>query len=496
MKRSGLKPCRLALLVNMLLWCTPTGAQTPGRELHWDALDVEARLNGDGILDVVERHAMVFTGDWNGGERVFDVRPRQKLEFLGLERMDARTGSLHSLQEASVPNDVDEFTWSDRRTLRWRSRLPSDPLFANTRLTYVLRYRLSGVLLKEDSQYLLDHDFAFPKRPGPIVRFTLKLDFDPAWQPPGDSQNQYTAGPLESGQSFVLKIPLGYSASDEPAAIDTQRPTEIVAAVTVILGGLALLLLIFLQRERSLGRFAPVDTTGVDSAWIENHILSHPAEVVGATWDGRVSTSEVVALIARMTAEGKLESMVEAEDSMRLRLKVGREELRAHERSLVDGLFFSQRTETSTKEIQLHYKGRGFDPATVIRPELQKLVAKVLPSGRERVGRLAGLTLFAAGAVLLLWTAFSDPVSAGAAIAIGIFSLILGSILQIPGWLFRSRPDWGPTAATLLLLPAVFVSAGIAAFLWLYAGTGADDAVLKAALAAADSRRERLERPA
>ena len=47
------------------------------RELHWDALDVEAHLNADGVLEVIERHTMVFTGDWNGGERVFNVRPRQ-----------------------------------------------------------------------------------------------------------------------------------------------------------------------------------------------------------------------------------------------------------------------------------------------------------------------------------------------------------------------------------------------------------------------------------
>ena len=173
------------LLVSLMLWCIAAGAQPAERELHWDALDVEAHLNADGVLDVIERHTMVFTGDWNGGERVFNVRPRQKLEFVSLERLDARTGSPHS-QETSVPDNVDEFTWADRRTLRWRSRLPSDPPFANSRLTYVLHYsrcaQLSGILLNEE-QYWIDHDFAFPNRPGPIAHFTLNLDLDPAWQP-------------------------------------------------------------------------------------------------------------------------------------------------------------------------------------------------------------------------------------------------------------------------------------------------------------------------
>ena len=466
------------LLVSLMLWCIAAGAQTPGRELHWEALEVEARLNADGVLDVIERHTMVFTGDWNGGERVFNVRPRQKLEFLGLERLDARTGSPHSLKETSVLDNVDEFAWTDRRTLRWRSRLPSDPPFANSRLTYVLRYRISGVLsysvsgilLKEDPQYRIDHDFAFPNRPGPIARFALNLDLDPAWQPLGEFQNRYSVGPLEPGRNFLLNIPLRYSGSLVPAAIDTSRPTEIVVAVLAIFGLFALLVLSFVVRERSLGRFASVDTTGIDSAWIENNILAHPAEVVGAVWDGRIGTSEVVALIGRMTAEGKLEGTVEARDSMSLRLNVDRDKLKSHERALVDGLFFNHRTETSTKEVQEHYKGSGFDPAAVIRPELDKHVLKVLPRGSARVGRLSGLALFLAAVVLLVWTVFSEPVFAGAAIAVAIVSVILSSILRIPGWLFRSRMDWGLGVAALLMSPALVVSFGIAAFLWLYVG--------------------------
>ena len=163
------------------------------------------------------------------------------------------------LQETSVPNNVDEFSWTDSRTLRWRSRLPSDPPFANTRLIYVLRYKLSGILLKDDAQYRIDHDFAFPDRPGPIARFTLNLDLDPAWQPTGEFRNQYSAGPLAPGQGFVLNIPLRYSGSVAPVAIDARRPPEIVVAVMAVLGVFALLVLAFVARERSLGRFAPVD---------------------------------------------------------------------------------------------------------------------------------------------------------------------------------------------------------------------------------------------
>src|SRR5215471_20192605 len=153
---------RILLLAVLFVWCALTSARAAGRELHWDALDVQARLSADGVLDVIERHAMVFTGDWNGGERVFNIRPRQKLELISLERIEESTGRAEPLRQTVRPNAVDEYSWAGRQTLRWRSRLPSDQPFANTRLIYVLHYKLSGVLLKEDSQYRLDHDFAFP----------------------------------------------------------------------------------------------------------------------------------------------------------------------------------------------------------------------------------------------------------------------------------------------------------------------------------------------
>jgi hypothetical protein len=66
------------------------------------------------------------------------------------------------------------------KTLRWRSRLPSDPPFdrhvapgiscANT---------LAGILLRDGDRFTLDHDFAFADRAGSIDRFELTLTLDP-----------------------------------------------------------------------------------------------------------------------------------------------------------------------------------------------------------------------------------------------------------------------------------------------------------------------------
>ena len=225
------------------------------RQLHWDELAVTARLDANGVLDVEERQVMVFTGDWNGGERLFNIRPRQKLDFVGIERIDS-SGVAHPLQQTNiVPNNMDEFVMSDSKRLRWRSRLPSDPPFSNTRLTYVLRYKLSGIVLKDAEQYRLDHDFAFPDRDGEITRFSLELALDPAWQPLSDVRPRYTAGPLAPGRSFVLTIPLRYTGAGSPSILDTSRPREVVLAVGAMAAAFVVGILAFFVRERALRPF-------------------------------------------------------------------------------------------------------------------------------------------------------------------------------------------------------------------------------------------------
>ena len=58
--------------------CVALFAASPAaaRELYWKKLEVGATLDSQAVLHVVERQHMVFTGDWNGGERRFSVSPR------------------------------------------------------------------------------------------------------------------------------------------------------------------------------------------------------------------------------------------------------------------------------------------------------------------------------------------------------------------------------------------------------------------------------------
>jgi len=448
------------------------------RELHWDRLDVDARLDAAGRLQVTETQAMVFTGDWNGGERKFNIRARQKLSFVLLSRVYG--GELRALNEARRLLSVDDYTWTDARTLRWRSRLPTDPLFAHTPITYVLRYQLSGILVANGDRYLLDHDFAFPDRTGTIDSFVLRLTLDPAWQPLSEVRKVYMASGLAQGHSFVLTIPLRYTGVGQPVAREGPSLPAIAIAISIVLGVTALAVLAFFAREESYGRFAPVTTDQIDGTWISEHILKHPAEVVGAAWDDSIGTPEVVALMARMVSEGKLESDVTGQGggkgSMTLRLKADRSTLEGHERTLVEALFFDRRTETSTKEVKAHYSDTGFDPAAAIRSELDTQVRLLLEAGdAPRPNRLVGLAWFLACAGMLLGAWYLGDAEGAVALFVGVGALVAAGVARAAGVIFRTRMDWGRRAALLCLLPALTVAAATAAFLWLWVAKGAID---------------------
>ena len=446
------------------------------RDLHWDRLDVEARLDAAGRLHVTETQSMVFTGYWNGGERTFNVRPPQMLSFTGISRVAA--GGLLDLRENRTLSSVDDYAWTDARTLRWRSRLLTDPPFARTAMTYVLRYQLSRILVRNGDEYRLDYDFAFPDRAGTIDRFNLRLALDSAWQPLTGIQEVYATSGLEPGRGFVLTIPLRFTGAGEPEARGLS-PRIIAIAVAVVLGATVLAVLAFFAREESHGRFVPVTTGHIDSGWIAEHIIKYPAEVVGAAWDESVGSPEVVALIARLVGEGKLESEVAppgGKTSMTLRLKADRSALEGHERTLVDALFFDGRRETSTEDVRAHYRATGFDPLAVIRPELEDRVRVLLEAGDapRLIGPLSvAWFLVCAG---LLWTAwYRGETEAFLPLFVGIGALVVAGLARGTGVIFRSRMDWGRRAALLCLLPALAVAAATAVFLWQYVGKGVVD---------------------
>jgi uncharacterized membrane protein YgcG len=464
----------------LLLGIGATSAVAQERSLYWKSLAVEARLDADGRLHVREVQEMVFTGAWNGGERRFRLGPGQGFELTGLYELDP-DGTRREFKKGSLTR-VGEYRWVPDKTLRWRSRLPQDAPFDRTARTYEIDYVLSRIVTRTESGYLLNHDFAFADRSGPVQEFSRTLELDPSWQFVTPVETTLRRASLQPGMSDVERIELQYVGAGKPAAVagmraDLAKPGPHQLAV-VLVGALAALIVcyavVLFSHEQSRGRYAslvPIET--IDDAWLDENVFKWAPEVVGATWDRRTSTHEVAAVLARMTAEGKLSSRVQSEgvwifhsDVLHLDLTCDPASLPEYERKLIEKLFLGKRS-TSTKEIREHYRKSGFDPLAVIRPTLEQKVNRVLGADEKpaRWHWVLTLTLIATGIVVnaagaILW----PPSVPFTAIATGL-TLLPMFIAKMRGYSYRDAPTGTFSSAGSQL---VLVTAGVVVLAWAF----------------------------
>jgi len=430
---------RLALI---LLLALPAFAKS----LHWSAIDVQARLDRDGRLHVVERQSIVFDGDWNGGERDFNLRPRQDLELHRLIRVE--DGREIPLEWGSL-DVVDRYDFATPGVLRWRRRMPEDPPFANRELTYVLDYTYSNIL---DADFALSHDFGLPVREGNIERFTLRVDFDPVWNTPPVVETRANLAP---GAGVVVNRKLHYSGEGWPAGVHRQQPWWVGVAILLLFGACAWMLIrAFHRGEWRKGRFEPLHVE------VDPGLLELKAEVAGAVWDAGVGAPEVAATIARMAQEGKLTTRVEG-TTLHMHLDVPRASLDGYEQELVEALFSKGEHDTDTDRIRSRYKSRGFNPTSIIRPGIEAELARTIPDWSQKrkrnVPRLVGMML---GALLfLIGAAMVGEDESGVAAGAVMTGLILGGIAAIVAH-FKSRAvtDFVPAfvaPAILLVFPVL-----------------------------------------
>ena len=383
------------------------------RTLYWQDMQVRARLDRFGILHVSELQTMVFNGAWNGGERRFLIRSGQKLHLDGLYRIDA-AGNRIPLVRGNLTR-VDHYSWAGDNVLRWRSRLPTDPPFNNRTIPYILEYTLSGILQKQGNTYLLNHDFSFPDRSGPINRFSLDLELDPVWQGLVPVPRHHEQQNIPPGQGVVLTTELQYAGNDSSmiqagrtGAADVQRiasrrPTQFPSLgssptwlryLLLLCTWLFLLIRLrsFFLHEKKLHRFKPLPSPEqINRSWLETHVFSLLPEEVGANWDKLTDASEVAAVLARLVVEGKIESYIEKNSYhffgrtisglpgsaiLHLKLLVPRSEFNGYERKLVSELFIAG-DETDTKTIRDYYQstthtGEMFNPVERIKAPLKK----------------------------------------------------------------------------------------------------------------------------
>lgn len=425
----------------------------------WGALDVVAKLENDGTLRISERHRMRFDGDWNGGQREFRVAPGQELSFAGMSRVEA-DGVTRPMAEARGEGiNLHEYRMAGQ-TLRWRAREASDPPFRNEERIYVIAYSLRNIVERKPEHYVLDHDFAIPDRTGVIESLSVKLELDSAWQAPAGFVPQFERTNVPPGDSAILTVQLQWTGEGQPQFLASAVPVNTTPAAPTTaapmtppappvppvsllskLAALAAFLLVgaglttlFLRREKALGRFAP--TPQVTPEWLEEHLLAHRAEVVGVAWDGATGPGEVAALIAIMTAEGKIENLPGAP---KLRLLVPRESLSDYERGFVNALFI-QGDEIDPETLRLHYRETGFQPAKSIAAPLSAAAVKLV--GNQKT------VSWAVGCVGFVLALFVFPI-----MAIG-FALTLVAAARYRSSL--ARPGLAAAIPLPLLLAALF----------------------------------------
>lgn len=448
------------------------GASAQERSLHWDYYRVNAHIDAEGTARISETMRFVFDGPWNGGERIFTLQPGESVRLLGIARL-ASDGTAVPLRQGDL-DEVDEYAFTAENTLRWRSRLPDDPPFAATPITYGIEYEISGIVRRTADGYLLDLDLVPLNLAGPIEHFRWELSFDEAWQAP-EGVDLQGRGSVAPGERVNVRIPLQYIGSGQPGDVLqlTTAPVALLAALALLLP-IAWAIRTFVREERNKGRFDPLPSLdSVDRGWIEQHVLRHKPEIIGAAWDERIAGSEVGALIARMVQEGKLRSRVEegamwSGPQLHLDLLVDRGQLSGYERELVDAFFFAG-NQTSTAEIREHYKSTGFDPASKIKKPIETEVDEMVGPERrpsEWNWKIA-LALTLGGLLIMVFSmplgSQSDRGAAAAGVGIGLGLFMLGIISAA---FFKNRVAYFQGPATGMVISIVGIVLAFAILLY------------------------------
>jgi hypothetical protein len=408
------------------------------RELHWRSIEVDARLEPDGSLAVVETQAMIFTGDWNGGERRFELRFGQQIELVRIARIDPESGREIELVEGDL-DQVDEYAWHDSRTLRWRSRLPSDPPFDRREIVYRIEAVYSGILRAAgEGLWVLDHDFLFADRDGPVERARVALELGEGWQLAAPAPTVVETGAIPPGEGLVVRRELRWTGAGRPAraAVEWPDPRRSLSAVGLLVLLALERLISWWRRDAALGRFA-AGPTRVDRAWLEERLFSVAPEVVGAAWDREIAGAEVAATLARLVAERKLSSRVErrgwsvfGRDVLHLKLEVPLGAIDETARPLIEALF-PLGAEIDTDRLRDHYRSSGFQPASKLRSRLERRVSALrgFEKGSPPPSRWPSLGLLVVAIAVAAWAAATTPT--GVAAFFGAGALFVASI---PGW--------------------------------------------------------------
>lgn len=341
----------------------PLLAQT--RYLDWDSIHVDAKISEDGKLEVSEIQAIRFTGDWNGGYRIFNTGWGQTIQFQSMERRK-EDGTWLPLRAGST-DFVDQYLFAPGTgEARWRARSWDDPPFENERIEYRLNLTYSGVLSRKgDGVYALDHDFGFADRDTPIREMTVRLTWDKSWSPVGggggdegfdaskDSLEFRSNGILAPGQKMIVRAQFRFHG--DPALLPPS-PWKMVGNR---LFQFTLLILGLLGIHTALFYFAKSRGAYNDPPYFQNWDQVHdglgeftPEETALLSEHGLVSS-----WMTRLILDGKIRARSEQGQTLLERM-VPVAEFEERDRSIIESLFVDGKSSITADDVRKHYRDK------------------------------------------------------------------------------------------------------------------------------------------
>jgi uncharacterized membrane protein YgcG len=304
---------RLPLLTLLLCTTVAHPLTAAAKSLDWKKFEVQAHLENDGDVTIKEEQTIVFDGDWNGGERRFDVAEGRSVDLISIQHWSPSVNGWIPVERGEL-SKVDRYQWTSSDTIRWRSRLPLDPPFHNTEERYLLQFRIHGAGQAGDPGQTIVRFPVLPgDRPGSVQVFDFHFTADPSLgQTTSDAneQAQMHRENVPAGTAIFARMTLTGGTSSVPIkSTSSSSPSgttrfALVAGLVLIIG---ILLWKFFDREKSLGRFSQGPSIqDINENFLNENLFRYPPEIVNVLWEEEVGTKAVLTLLSRLQCEGKI----------------------------------------------------------------------------------------------------------------------------------------------------------------------------------------------
>lgn len=440
---------RRAVLVCGLLTCVAPRAAAQGGLASWNRLDVVARLDNDGRLQVTETHEIALQGDIAMITRPFNRAADQSVTVHGVFRMEP-DGSRTALRIATAEGEgaYQVYGWGLQFSVREANRPAFEGVVTRR---YAIEYELVGALAPAwdmaagprpldretsprdprdralevwagwreawpeiDRHYRLDHDVLFPTggAAGGLAELNYRLEYGTAWVLLDQDRDIGVATP---DVDYRVQRVLRYLPPGSPKAVDVRGAALRLTALVAPLALGLLFGLLFLATDR-LSSPAPRG----DRALFESRVASLPRELILDQLGDPVSAPSFQTVLLRMAAQRKIGISIESQATdetdakVRLRLSTDRAKLTPFEREVVQEIFGGLDT-VSTADIQNRFRGETFHPDRIVSAAFGKLRSPErgkAPKGRPLWSALH-LACMAGGVALMVKSladqSMSDP---------------------------------------------------------------------------------------